>query len=368
MMESDTGSLERCWLSKIDATGHRLLSAHGDWIDAADPDESVSPRSRRLCAGLGVLGLACYRALGGRRHEEEVLQACAVLSWLTKLDDQVIDDLPFHGGANRSPIQLRWKVRTYLEPTLQAIIEPSTARDEPRCRLAARLGRMLRELDPSEGGRREALIRFIAEGWRIQVDAVERLTRAPEEVSAAAIKRTTSEISGAWLLMISAVGMVPGDAVRRLTPAEKNAFYGWGLHIQRADALADLEKDLAEGLIATEVCHRLWWRDPVLYRLFRETGDVDAVYRGVFEEGIDEELLPAAEALEVLDAALWELGDVTVILRAIHGFLLTRYLLHPRSRRNVQDSVFHPFVALDGASTALFGIPKHQEMETCSAR
>src|SRR5690242_19874411 len=78
------------------AAGDRWLAAIGPALDAADPDGRVSAQSRLLCAGLGVLGVAAYRALGGARRADDVGRAGAMLSLLTKIDDQIIDARPFH--------------------------------------------------------------------------------------------------------------------------------------------------------------------------------------------------------------------------------------------------------------------------------
>jgi hypothetical protein len=70
-----------------------------------------------------------------------------MLSLLTKIDDQVIDALEFHGGppaCGRDLQALERKTRAYLAPTLASIRSgrPDTA--QPRCVLAAALGRRLR--------------------------------------------------------------------------------------------------------------------------------------------------------------------------------------------------------------------------------
>jgi|ETNmetMinimDraft_26_1059896.scaffolds.fasta_scaffold55141_2 hypothetical protein len=79
------------WATHLAATGAPLVGELAPWVDPADPDHRVSDRSRLLCAGLAQLALACYQALGGSRQPREVAAAAALLSLLTKIDDQVID-------------------------------------------------------------------------------------------------------------------------------------------------------------------------------------------------------------------------------------------------------------------------------------
>ena len=71
-------------------------------IASADIEGRVSARSRVLCCGLACLARACYGALGGTRQIEAVGEAAAMLSLLTKIDDEVIDALAFHGGTARA--------------------------------------------------------------------------------------------------------------------------------------------------------------------------------------------------------------------------------------------------------------------------
>ena len=71
----------------------------------------------------------------------DVLAAGAGLSLLTKLDDQVIDGLPFH-GRQKDAHALRRRLCGYLWPTLWSILEASPASSgDPRTEMAAELGR-----------------------------------------------------------------------------------------------------------------------------------------------------------------------------------------------------------------------------------
>src|SRR6202044_3408956 len=103
------------------AAGDRFLAAIGPALDAADVDGRVTPGSRLLCASLGLLGVETYRALGGRGREGEVGRAAAMLSLLTKIDDQWIDAPAFHGGASTPRAELRARVRAFLAPTLASV-------------------------------------------------------------------------------------------------------------------------------------------------------------------------------------------------------------------------------------------------------
>lgn len=311
----------------------------GALLDIADPTGSIPVRSRLLCGALGELALACYHALGGREGGRAVAEAAALLSWLTKLDDQVIDAPDFHRApAGRQA--LRRATTAYLAPTLAALEAGMDDRGEARCQLAAELGRRLRALDPT-GQRRADLLEIISAGWQVQVDAVERLTAPPASVSLEAVVETTGAISGAWLLMITAVGTLPPDASRRLTPDERRAFYDWGFHIQRADALADLEKDLADGHLSSWPCYTLRQRAPTAF----DDADLGRIYQLVADHQLDLAALPEAPELEALDRRLSALGEVPAMLRWIHGFLIDRYLAHPRCARSETPEPMRSFVA-----------------------
>ena len=134
------GALARAGAARL----HRLAPA----LDAADPGGRVVPRSRLLCAALGSLAEACYGGLGGglggRGRAEEVGDAAALLSLLTKLDDQVIDAPAFHRGLSRR--DAGEKTRAFLAPTLTSICEARPAAPAGRCLLAAELGARLRRL------------------------------------------------------------------------------------------------------------------------------------------------------------------------------------------------------------------------------
>jgi hypothetical protein len=305
------------------AAGDRYLADLGPAVDAADPDARVEPRSRLLCAALGLLAEAAYRALGGRAHTHAVGRAAAMLALLTKIDDQVIDGLAFHGGAGADRADLRQRTRAFLAPTLASVRAARKATDEPRCAFAAALGVALSELggDPA---RRGHLLATIAAGWEIQVSAVAVLTAHPRAVSRAEVAAVTRAISGAWLLMIAMVGTLPADAARAFSPAEEAEFFAWGSAIQRADALADLAKDLADGHLASWPGILLWERAPAAYLDAALRGDAAAVYALVRAHGVDRECLS-----EIPERALAGLGEVPAILLWIHAYLAGRYEDHP---------------------------------------
>jgi hypothetical protein len=329
----------RDWASRLAATGAPLAAYLAPWVDPADPDHRVADRSRLLCAGLAQLALACYRALGGSRQRAEVAAAAALLSLLTKIDDQVIDGPAFHGGRRTDRRELRERTTRYLAPTLQSLRQATPATAEPRCGLAAELGRRLREL-ADDGERLAELEATIARGWAIQVEAVATFTAHPGSVSEDQVAEVTANISGAWLLMISMVGTLPADASRVLTGDEQGAFFGYGGSIQRADALADLSRDVADGLVATVPGLRAWQGAGEVYLAACDRVDVDRLYEIAAATDADLACLPGTATLDTLDRRLADLGALPSLLRWIGGFLLSRYLVHPRCRRRPDDPRF----------------------------
>jgi hypothetical protein len=316
---------EGAWDQRLAATGERLLAGLPDGLlDRADPGGLVSGRNRRLCAGFGELATACYRALGGRQHTAGVERAAALLSLLTKVDDQVIDGLSFHGGPGVDRGVVERRTRAYLAPTLASLRAGQPATGEGRCRLAAELGQSLAGLggDPA---RLADLVAVVARGWEVQVRAVSRLGAHPSQVSLAQIEEVTAEISGVWLLMITLVGALPPDAARTLSASERAAFLGWGAWMQRADALADLAKDAADGLISSLPGYLLWQIDPAGYLAACEGGAPGALHELLRRHGVAARCLPGPGELAALEAALAGLGEVPALLRWVHGFLAWRY-------------------------------------------
>jgi hypothetical protein len=319
-------------------TAARHLRPLASLLDCADPSASVTPRSRMLCAGLACLARSCYTALGGGSRIDEVGEAAAMLSLLTKIDDQVIDALEFHGGPlehDRDRVALDRRTRAYLAPTLASIRAGQPVNAEPRCLLAAALGRRLSSL----AGDRERLAHLldtIAFGWEVQVRAVRVLSSDPSRIEAAEVEAVTADISGAWLLMITMIGELPEDASRPLSVDEIAGFYEWGLHIQTADALADLAKDTADGLVASRPGFELARVRPDLWRGAFERAELEPLYRGMVEEEIDLSLWPDAEQLDALERQLAGLGAVPTWLRWIHGFLSVRWLVHPLCPRGLE--------------------------------
>jgi hypothetical protein len=332
------------------AAGERWLSELGPAVDAADPEGRVEARSRLLCAGLGVLAEAAYRALGGRLHASAVGRAAAMLSLLTKIDDQVIDDLAFHGGASTDRAALRERTRAFLAPTLASIRTASPATDEPRCALAAALGTALRALGGAGAtgeARREHLLATIAAGWEIQVTAVAVLTAHPATVTRAEVAAVTRAISGAWLLMIAMVGTLPGDAGRAFSPAEEAEFFAWGSAIQRADALADLAKDLADGHLSSWPGLLLWERAGDAYLDAARRGDAGAVYALVRAHHVDEDSRPGHIESTALVDSLAGLGEVPALLSWILGYLTRRYEEHPLARASASGPPRTPFAGAE---------------------
>ncbi|MFO0759756.1 MAG: hypothetical protein U0359_24930 [Byssovorax sp.] len=308
--------------------GERWLADLGPALSAADPEGRIAPRVRLLSAGLGVLSQLTYQALGGSRASAEVGRAGAELALLTKIDDQVVDGLAFHGGASTDRDELRRKTRAYLAPTLASLATGKAENAEPRCALAADLGRALRALS-SDAARLDHLLATIAMGWEVQVEAVAILTSHPSRVTLAQVDAITGRISGAWLLMIALIGTLPGDARRSLTAAEEEAFFAWGSGVQRAGALADLEGDLAEGHLASYPGKLLWESAPAATRDALERHDLAAIYALVGEHEIDRACLLDEEDIALLSFELRRLGEVPALFAWIQGYLADRYLSHP---------------------------------------
>src|SRR5215471_9524404 len=91
------------------ARGVSCLEDIGPEIDAADPHGVVPRRSLVLCAGLSEIGVEVASSLGAREVEQEVALLAASISLLTKIDDERIDSLAFHGGGSSSRSALRDK-------------------------------------------------------------------------------------------------------------------------------------------------------------------------------------------------------------------------------------------------------------------
>ena len=347
----------RDFAPELVAHGDLVLAELGPAVSAADPTGSVAPRNRLLCAGLGLLGVAAYRALGGVGREAEVGRAGAMLSLITKIDDQVIDALDFHGGAITDRDELCRRTRAFLAPTLVSIRDarapnappnarnappnarnarnaPPNARNaprappDPRCAFAAELGVALRAL-AADGARLDRVLATIAAGWEVQVEAVRVLTSHPSAVTRAEVAAVTRSISGLWLLMIARLGELPGDASRAFTPAEEEGFLAWGWAIQRADALADLAKDLADGHLSSWPGRLLWERAPEAYLDAAARGDATAIYALLRAHEVERDCLPDAAEAKRLEAALPALGEVPDLLAWIHAYLARRYLGHP---------------------------------------
>lgn len=327
-------------------TGAHLGAELAPLVRAADPGGRVLTRNLHLCAALGGLSLACHDALSARpaAHRAAVGRAGALLSLLTKVDDQVIDDLSFHGGVQTPRAVVRARTRAFLRPTLASLRAARPTEGAARCVLAAQLGESLRALS-ADPARLDRLLRVIARGWQIQVEAVALLSAHPATTSDAAVDWITRQISGAWLLMIAMVGALPETVSAPLSPSEERAFYGWGGWIQRADALADLGKDAADGLINSVPGRHMWRAAPKQAAAAWESGDAAALYALAVSTGADAACLPPPGALPALSASLARLGEVPGLLGWIQGFLTWRYLAAPGCERDAQDPLWQPYRA-----------------------
>jgi hypothetical protein len=95
--------------------------------------------------------------------------------------------------------------------------------------------------------------------------------------------------------------------------------------VQRADALADLAKDAADGLVSSLPGHMLFEREPAAYLAACERGDAPALYALVRRHGVDAACLPLRGELGELRQELSALGEVPALLGWVHGFLAWRY-------------------------------------------
>jgi hypothetical protein len=333
-MQTDRGA-------QLVATGRRFLQRVEPQLRPADPDGSIRLRSRILCCGLAELALSTRRALGSPRSEEQVGDAAALLSLLTKLDDEVIDDVAFHGGRRTDRSDVRRRTKAWLAPTFESIRTGQSVDGSARCALAATLGRSLRALatDDEQLARQHGII---ARGWAIQVDAVATLSADPATVTLEQVDRVTAEISGAWLMMIAQVGAL--GAPRMFSQQEQQAFFSWGLHIQRADALCDLDKDLSDGLITTSPGWRAWERDPVAFLAAVDAGRHGEVFALLAKHDADLSALPSVDAVAHAHADLAGLGGVPDLLGWIHRFLVGRYVRHPLYARDSVPDALAPYV------------------------
>ena len=307
-------------------TGHRMYRRLYPIVEPADPGHRLRPDSRELCCGLGLLSASCCAALGGTEEQVSAAErAGALLALLTKIDDEVIDGYSFHGGRGESRTVLRCRTRSYLQPTLDSIRNAQPVDHQARCELAAEAGRAFRDLAVNTD-RLTQLLSVISIGWDVQVDAVAVLSATPSSVRESELADVTARISGSWLLMITMVGALP---VRQgLTPEEKEAFFTWGAWIQRADALADLEREIRDGFISTIPGWMAARTGESRYLKAVAEEDFPWIYRKVSQ--FHTVCLPPAGLLLDAGVRLARLGRVPEILDWIHRFLLGRYVSHSR--------------------------------------
>lgn len=315
----------RDWTNEILDEGRRSLSRLGAEVAAADPHRSVPPRSRLLCAGLARLATEVGAALGAGAREREVADLAASISLLTKIDDEVIDALAFHGGHLTPRVEVARRTCAFLAPTLASMRSASPATSEPRCALAAAVGARIRRLAAS-GARAEALLDLLAQGWDTQVRAVVTLTDDPARVEPAELDRVTRRISGDWLSIVAACGALPEESSRWLAADEIEAIRDAGLAIQRTDSLCDLEKDQEQGLTSTWAAVAATAAAPLPPRTLA------ALYAAVHDGSIDAASIPSHAERAAIAARLSELGEVASILEWIRRMLLARYLAHPLTR------------------------------------
>lgn len=312
----DAGRAIRC--------ARQVLQQHEELIVRASRPAPVRGRSLVLCAALGVLAVDAGRALGASSSLPAAMETAALLSVLTKVDDEVIDRAAFHGGPLRrgGHRMLRRRVRSYLAPSLTSIRTGRAASPNARCILAAEVGLRIRAL-AADQDRLDRLLGLIADGWETQVRAVDILSRHPAETSMAEVGLVTAAISSDWLLMITMVGGLAEDASREISDAEAASFSAWGWHIQRADALADFVKDAQEGLAnswAGRTCFERWG-EPYVRAL--QQGNVGAL-EGMLD-GCASACLAEPAALQDAANALASLDKVPAALTWIQAMLVGRW-------------------------------------------
>ncbi len=319
------------WTTEVIDEGRACLARLGREIDEADPDGLVLPRSRLLCAGLARLATETAEALGAGSARTDVADLAASISLLTKIDDEVIDSLAFHGGSSSDPRETARKTAAFLAPTLASMRAGRPVTAEPRCRLAATIGRRITVLS-ADDRRANALFELLSQGWDTQVDAVVTLTRDPATSDAKSVDRVTRRISGDWLAIVAACGTLPASAARSLTLDEVEAVRDLGRYVQRTDSLCDLEKDQREGLTST------WAACEAHRRSGARLGTIEASYEAVARFGIDADAIPSPAVVAAVAERLSGLGHVASILEWIRKMLLARYLAHPlthRARRSI---------------------------------
>jgi hypothetical protein len=346
--------------SDLAVTGNRWLQSLEPEISRADPECLISPRSRILCAGLGTLSSSAALALGASPETaEEAGLAGAALSLLTKLDDEVIDSFAFHGGPRTARCEVSERTRSFLAPTLDALLRGANgsplgapkAEALHRSRYAHFVGSRLARLASSRA-RLDHVLASIELGWDVQVRAACVLTAAPRSVDSTEVLTATRSISGAWLGMITLVGELARGSVRAITENEVAAIWEWGSFIQRADSLCDLEKDQKDGLVSTFVAHEAYRIERLAGARTRDSARLDptspelhSLYALVAREGIDLTCIPTEKDRRTLAHALSSLGHVEPLLSWIFGMLFQRYIDHPLSvRERLPDSAHHELV------------------------
>ncbi|MCU0659819.1 MAG: hypothetical protein MUF64_32500 [Polyangiaceae bacterium] len=310
------------WAGRVLEVGQRQLLALGGLVDLADPRALVAPRNRLLCAGLALLSTCTHRALGGALREAEVERAGALLSLLTKIDDQVIDSPDFHQRGSLPRAEVEARTLAYLAPTLASLRQARPLLPEGRCLLAAELGLLLRGLAADPHRLRRSLD-AIALGWRVQARAVATLSACPGTIPLDQIERITTAISACWLRMMILLGELPPDA-RLLTPAELAAVRTWGHWIQRADALADLGKDIEEGLRSSLPGALLHAIEPEAYLRACAPLDLPWLHARLREHRIPHLLLPPPDVWKFHVREPASLGELPGLLAFVHRFLSER--------------------------------------------
>lgn len=314
-----------------DAASRNLTPALISVARGADARAPVAPRTVRLCAALGELAGVVYDALSPTPDDDTrmaVTEAAAALALLTKIDDQVIDGRAFHGGSKTSREALHRTTTAYLAPTLDSLRTARPRYDEPRCALAAFTGQRLRAL-ACDDPRLASFLALASRGWDTQVDAVVTFTAHPSTVSAARIARVSARVSALWLSMVCSIGTLPLAAPARARPRWLRGMLRWGRWIHRADALADLARDLDDGLLSTAVLHSLWTLAPGAFDDALRRRDHGAVYALVRELGVDAAMRPPPAALERATRDLADLGALAAHLGWVHASLIGRYESHP---------------------------------------
>jgi hypothetical protein len=177
-------------------------------------------------------------------------------------------------------------------------------------------------------------------------------------VSLREVERVTRRVSGDWLAIIAACGALRSD--RALARDEIEAIRDAGAFIQRADALADLEKDQQAGLGAT-------WAGVLTERALSDDASLGERYFISRRSELELLATPSYEEAQSIAARLAGLGALAGALDWIREMLLDRYRRHPLYRSSVPP-VPGPVSSLPLPTIAARSARHDEQAQSCSVR